>query len=92
MSTCGKMMISGNQERQMVYHPTLLAQCRARDGINSTTQYRINLRYTQCYYTGSALYWQLPFMLCASGDSVAFSYTYEVLVWTHTGASFLISQ
>ena len=35
----------------MVYHSTLRQQCRARDGIKSTTQYRPGLRYTQGYYT-----------------------------------------
>lgn len=35
-----------NIKDEMVYHPALRQQCRARDGKHSTTQYRTRLRYT----------------------------------------------
>lgn len=48
----------------MVYHPTLLAQCRARDGISGTTQYRQSLRYTQDYYKGKEGSFQSLIVYC----------------------------
>lgn len=34
----------------MVYRLTLLQQCKAKHGKQTTTQYRLSLRYTQAYY------------------------------------------
>lgn len=66
-----------------MYHPALLQQRRARDGIIPTTQYRPNLRYTHLHYIGIVCELQPKDRRVWAAD-LSRLIDHGVEVWTHT--------